>query len=378
MRRLRLAVCAAVFGSAGGQAGGSEEVQHAAVPPLSVRGINYYPRETPWGGMWTKTPAEVWEKDLALAASLGANTVRTFVSLGASLESAGLLHADGSPTAAYLAKIDAFLAAARRNRIRAILCFDFDGRALSRADGEPRWRRALSAVVGAHKGDSRVLMWDLMNEPDDDAKWGEGTRQYLVGAQALVRELGAEQPTTIGMTWRIDRIQQAVLPDVIQYHEYCPKRLLFERGSARVIETLVKQGREGGGRPVLIGEFGLCTSREPARGADASLCSKLSEASGTEAEQARLYAIVLEAAERGRVAGAVAWCLHDYPINNPNESHFGLVRSDGTLKPAAAVLREVFARWAAGPGGAASQARPFPDSALRGVDKPRADVLRFP
>ena len=49
------------------------------LPPLSVRGVNYFPRETPWGGLWTKTPAEVWEKDMALAASLGCNTVRTFV-----------------------------------------------------------------------------------------------------------------------------------------------------------------------------------------------------------------------------------------------------------------------------------------------------------
>jgi hypothetical protein len=188
MRRLRLVVCVAALGSAGGQAGADEEARQAAVPPLSVRGVNYYPRETPWGGMWTKTPAEVWEKDLALAASLGANTVRTFLSLGASVESAGLLQADGSPTAAYLAKLGAFLEAAQRNRIRVILCFDFDARELSRPEeGGLRWRRALGAVIGAHKCDSRVLMWDLMNEPDDDAKWGEDTRRYLAGAQARVR-----------------------------------------------------------------------------------------------------------------------------------------------------------------------------------------------
>jgi hypothetical protein len=51
------------------------ELVHA-LPPLSVRGVNYFPRETPWSGLWTKTPAEVWEKDMALAASLGCNTSR--------------------------------------------------------------------------------------------------------------------------------------------------------------------------------------------------------------------------------------------------------------------------------------------------------------
>ncbi len=47
--------------------------------PLSVSGVNYYPRETPWGGMWTKTPPEIWERDMQVAASLGINTVRTFL-----------------------------------------------------------------------------------------------------------------------------------------------------------------------------------------------------------------------------------------------------------------------------------------------------------
>ena len=54
---------------------------------------------------------------------------------------------------------------------------------------------------------------------------------------------------------------------------------------------------------------------------------------------------MLEAAEQEGAAGAVAWCLYDYPIGNPNESHFGLVRSDGTLKPAAALLKKTFMRW---------------------------------
>ena len=58
-----------------------------------------------------------------------------------------------------------------------------------------------------------------------------------------------------------------------------------------------------------------------------------------------LYEIVLAGAEQRQAAGVLAWCLHDYPIKNPNESHFGLVRADGTLKPAALVLRNVYSHW---------------------------------
>jgi len=319
-----------------------------ALPALSVRGVNYYPRETPWGGLWTKTPSRVWENDLALAASLRINTVRTFLSFSAEGEAAGLVQRDGAPTALYLDRLNTFLDLAQRKGIRVILCFDFDPHALASPDGVLHARRALSAVVGAHRDDSRVLMWDLMNEPDDDAKWTDGTRAYLRDALTSVRGLDVAQGTTIGMTWRLDRIQEVGLPDVLQYHEYCPKQILFEQGAVRVCQTIDHLRRASEGRPLLIGEFGMCTARDPVHGADPSLSAKLGVPPGSEADQARLYEIVLAAAERTRVAGVLAWCLYDYPIPNPDEAQFGLVRADGTLKPAAQVLKQAFIRWEAG------------------------------
>ena len=313
--------------------------------PLSVRGVNYYPRDTPWGGMWTRTPAAVWSNDMARAAALRANAVRTFVSFSPALQQAGLLQADGAPTAAYLDKLDAFLGAAWHSGLRTIVCFDFDPRTLGAADAQARERRALEAVVGAHRDDGRVLLWDLMNEPDDDAKWTEPTRAYLRDAAPLVRGLDTNHLTTVGMTWRIDRIREVGLPDVIQYHEYCPKAVLFERGAARVEATIANQRRVGGARPLLIGEFGLCTARDPQFGAEEAQRAKIGAAPGSEEDQAKLYGIVLSAARQAHAAGVLAWCLYDYPIRNPDEAQFGLFRIDGSPKPAAAVLREAFASW---------------------------------
>jgi len=131
----------------------------------------------------------------------------------------------------------------------------------------------------------------------------------------------------------------------MQYHEYAPKALLFTLGTARVSESIANQRSLGGPRPLLLGEFGLCTSRDPVFGVPASLREQMNEATGTEAEQARLYAIILAAAEKEHVAGVLPWCLYDYPLNNPNESHFGLVRTNGSLKPAAAILKKTYHRW---------------------------------
>jgi hypothetical protein len=308
--------------------------------PLSVRGVNYYPRETPWGGMWTKTPPEVFEKDMALAASLGCNTVRTFIQFGPHMEQAGLLEKDGTPTPAFLDKIEALLAAAWRHGIRFILCFDFNQQWL-----DARWQRGLMAIVAAHRNDGRVLLWDLMNEPDDDSKWTDATRAYLKAALPLIKQLDPQHLTTVGLTWRADRLREVGLPDVMQYHEYAGKDVFFKEGPARVLVTVGHQRNVGGARPLLIGEFGMSTARDERHGRAPELRDIMNAATGTEAEQARLYEIVLAGAEQGHAAGALAWCLHDYPIKNPNESHFGLVRSNGSLKPAALVLSKAYSAW---------------------------------
>jgi hypothetical protein len=315
------------------------------LPPLSVRGVNYFPRETPWSGMWTLTPPEVFEKDMALAASLGCNTIRTFLQFAAPLEPTGLLKPDGSLTPAYHEKIERLLAAAWRHGIRVVVCFEFSPQWLAAPDAGRRWQRALGDVVAKHREDGRVLMWDLMNEPDDDAKWTEATRAYLKAALPLIKQLDTKHLTTVGLTWRADRLKEVGLPDVMQYHEYAGKDVFFKEGPPRVLVTFGHQREIGGVRPLLIGEFGMSTARDEQHGAAPELRARMSAATGTEAEQARLYEIVLAGAEQGRAAGALAWCLHDYPLNNPNESHFGLIRGDGSLKPAARVLRETFSRW---------------------------------
>jgi endo-1,4-beta-mannosidase len=279
--------------------------------PLSVRGVNYFPRETPWSGMWTKTPPEVFEKDMALAASLGCNTIRTFLQFSAPLEPAGLLKPDGSLTAAYHGKLEQLLAAAWRHGIRVVVCFEFSPQWLAAPDAAARWQRALGNVVAKHRDDGRVLMWDLMNEPEDDAKWTEATRAYLTAALPLIKQLDTNHLTTVGLTWRAARLKEVGLPDVMQYHEYAGKDVFFKEGPPRVLVTFGHQREIGGARPLLIGEFGMSTARDEQHGAAQELRARMSAATGTEAEQARLYEIVLAGAEQGRAAGALAWCLHD-------------------------------------------------------------------
>lgn len=315
------------------------------IKPLSVRGVNYFPRGTPWSKMWTETPAEVWERDMAAAAKLGVNTVRTFLILRQEDVAKGLLTEDGTPTPAYHEKLQRLLEAGWKHGIRFILCFEFSPGILKAPDATQRWQRAMRSLVFPLRDDGRVLMWDLMNEPESDGKWTEPTKAYLRGAKVFLKEVDPNHLTTIGITYRTDRLKEIGFLDVLQYHEYGTGKKSAQLGSDRVRKTIGNQRMNQTERPLLIGEFGMCTARDPQHGASPELAPKLSDPPGTEAEQAKVYAVVLEAAQKERIGGALAWCLYDYPIKNPNEAQFGLLRLDGTEKPAAKVMRDAFASW---------------------------------
>ena len=320
------------------------------IKPLSIRGTNYFPSRTPWDGCWTETPDHVFAADLALAAALHVNTVRIFLPWNEKTEAAGFVSADGRVAPAYLARFEAFLTIAWRHGIRAIPCFAFEYHART-----PRlpaaWQAALRGFAEPYREDGRILMWDLMNEPERHA-WDEETMAYLRAAAAYLKTVDANHLTTVGIGWQIDRLAPAGLPDVLQYHNYAPKEEMVAQGLERGGGTVETLRRYGGERPVRIGEFGMSTARDLQFGAGPGWQERLGPAPGSEAEQTLLYGIILNAAERYGLAGTMSWCLVSFPPQEqgfltPQESMFGMTRLDGTLKPAAILLRETYGKWEA-------------------------------
>ena len=98
-------------------------------------------------------------------------------------------------------------------------------------------------------------------------------------------------------------------------------------------------------------EFGLCTAPSGSAGrtiTDDFLGSPRSQYLASEEEQATYYEVVLQRLIETGAAGAYAWCYGDYdsrlfdrpPLANAvRERTFGLVRADGSEKPAAGVFR---------------------------------------
>lgn len=322
--------------------------------PLSIRGVNYYPSRYSWGEFWGATPAEVIEQDMALAASLNMNTVRIFINWGESAERYRLIDREGNVSPVYLKKFEDLLATAWKHGIRVIACFELERRNPS-LEMPPReqWQRAMKAFVEPHVTDGRILMWDLMNEPERH-DWSPGARQYLKESMVFLRQLDPEHLITVGIAYQVDKLSETVLPDVMQYHEYSPRKELEKMGPARIKRSIDAMRAAGGERPVFIGEFGISTGKDPVYGAGEEWIRTkgASSKAETEAEQLWRYQQILKAAEQEQIAGVVAWCLHEYPTEEtgwltPDESQFGLVRLDGSLKPAAVFLRDTFGEWAA-------------------------------
>lgn len=211
--------------------------------------------------MWqadTFDPATI-DKELALAQSIGMNTVRVFLH--------DLLWQHDAP--GFRKRIDQFLAIAARHRIKPLFvlfdsCWDPEphlgpqhppipgihnsgwvqspsARALVDAHEYPRLRAYVEGVVGAFARDERVLGWDLWNEPDNEPstaypKTDAKDKNRLVSALmpqvfAWARAQDPSQPLTSGL-WKDhdDWSSRATMTpfermqvdesDVISFHNY--------------------------------------------------------------------------------------------------------------------------------------------------------------
>jgi len=232
---------------------------YAAQPWLV--GSNYVPKSAiNQLEMWqeaTFDPAEI-DKELGWAEELGMNTMRVFLH--------DLLWQQDS--AGFRKRIDQFLVIASRHHIRPVFVL-FDSvwdpsphlgpqhppvpgvhnsgwvqspavSALADPAQYPRLRDYVQGVIGAYAGDTRVLAWDLWNEPGNENSDSYGKEELrdkrervailLPQAFQWARAAHPTQPLTSGVCcveWNpdgrnLDRIRQIQLreSDIITFHNY--------------------------------------------------------------------------------------------------------------------------------------------------------------
>ncbi len=301
----------------------------------TVAGINYYPQKTPWEKFWLNYSPAITEHDMKLIASLRLNTVRVFLPFeqfgGPHIGQASTGIAPANSVHAPLEKLADFLRRAETHSVKVIVTlFDF------RSDYSlllwPQSDRYLQTLLTHFKNTPALLAWDIKNEPDLDYKHSgaELVNAWLAHTLRLARRYDPYHLLTIGWSsYTTARIQLAG-NDIVSFHYYGPAAALPQAYTA--LQTVAF------GHPILLTEFGFSTWN-----------SWFFPNGHNDAEQATYYTELLRFWKTTTSAGYLAWTLYDFPSVPATVSgglpwqigpqqNFGLIRSDGTVKPALRVL----------------------------------------
>ncbi|MGR7026281.1 hypothetical protein [Geodermatophilus sp. URMC 62] len=292
----------------------------------SLRLVNYYPSGSPWERMWTEWSASTLDRDLRRVAGTGATTVRLIV----------FPSAFGFPVVRpqMRERLEDALRIAARHGLRVQLTLFDSWSDWADLAGSRTWTTSL---LSGSAEDERIALVEVRNEIDpSDPQVTAWARDQV----SLLHDLLPATPVTVSTSGRLGvdgltTLRRALAdapPDLFSLHYYGDPGLAhgaFRRAAVAVAPT-----------PLVVGEAGLSSRPEgpgsPGRAQD-------------EADQAAWYRVVQNAARAAGLAPVAPWTLYDFrrggvPEQLPDaEVGFGLLRTDGTPKPALDVVSAAFA-----------------------------------
>ena len=236
--------------------------------PLVMHGFNYYPRDYGWSAMTEWDWSEV-DQELGLAASLGANTIRTVVDYGFSTGhpsedwTADSIKRQDHPTAAYLDAMDHLAAIASAHGLRVVFSlFDFmPGWAfIDGAQYQPAMTY-VSDLVSHFEADPRIAAWDILNEGDmlpvKFPNTSLATVLRFYGAMSRAIKAADHHHLVTADFGKIDQAHQSQdFVDYVSFHYYGDQARLSQEISAL-------RGRLMQPMPVVAGEVGAPSSGNP-------------------------------------------------------------------------------------------------------------------
>jgi hypothetical protein len=324
-----------VPGSAGASAEGQTVLARLDVP-RDLRVVSYYPADAGWTAMWENWRPERIAADLRRLRGLNANTVRVVVPA----------HFFGypEPESTKLTRLRDLVGIAARSGLHVhFTLFDWWNEYRDVA-GSKRWARA---VLAPYVGDPRVAFVELKNELDPaDAGALAWTRELVPWLRAFLR---GRTPVTVSVGGRrperdlralVSGLPTGARPDFFDAH-------YFTGGGERAQQVFATLRDLAAPTPLWIGELGYpsVTTRSGYWGVPLTQSSQ-------EAAQAHYLKLCFEALAHLGLPAPGIWILDDFapgaipPSDVDGREHeyrFGLFRADRSAKPAAAVVRRLFA-----------------------------------
>lgn len=308
--------------------------------PLFLLGVNYWPSSTAIN-MWSNWRPEELEEDILLMKRLGMNSCRPFLFMPDFTDDSGSVHPH------MLERLCEFLSLCDKHEFYCLITFIVGH--MSGENWDVPWRKEknfirdedvirltldyILTVVNAVKHYSCVCSWLLSNElpnyieetdPQIIADW---TGKII----SAIKNADPERPVSVGDgAWSPEIIgeQTGFHLRKLNAHQDFVGLHYYPRGMSPWHHTYTTAFRlalaKEWGKPVIVEEFGTSTT----------LCS--------EENQALYYRSVFYSALINGAQGTLTWCLNDFDFmderpysHHPFEEHFGIVRTDKTLKPAA-------------------------------------------
>ena len=314
--------------------------------PIKLKGINFYPKDQPWDRMWKQWNGPAAQRDLARAAELGINSVRIMVPYEP--DTGWTLKETGQVRPEYLNQLQQMVQIAGELNLKVIIAL-FDFYDISEDDWAPgspaeaRQKLYIQSIVSTFANDDRVMAWDLHNEPDNYYTWNELKNpkawvEWMDMVAAEVRRIDLNHLVTVGMA-QFDNLfvadntgspyleepnrgrTAADISDFISFHSYNGGNMDWQ---IYYISTRAN-------KPVVLQETGWPSG--PA-------CQ---QPEYSEERQVFLYDIMVKAGQKHDIAGMMQWMLWDLAPSSGQETHegyFGLLRRDGSWKPAMPVFRD--------------------------------------
>lgn len=306
--------------------------------PGMLRGANYFNRLDCWGKDWNSPDyTEKWKKDLTESVSLlHLNAIRAFTIFG----SDELWEEANLPSAEAMARLGRFLSAADGCGLKVILCMNsgFEPGFMERYADNARYLRTIAELF---RYDGRILAFDLANEIDTyqeleselaSGKPGRFSR-YLTECYPKLRdEWAPDHITMVGTGFRLENLKKlGIETELGSYHGYIQSDLPADRvadGYRAVFDPA---------EPWVMEEWGY-SSEDKGGNEDEAFQKKVYESYLAAFDQ--LYA------DDMNLLGTFQWCIYDYadeakvPVV---ERKNGVIRLDGSLKPAGELLAGYYA-----------------------------------
>ncbi len=286
------------------------------IPPM--KGVNYYPRDTPWDTFGPTFNDSIVNSDFERLRQMGLNTVRIFVQYE---DFGGAIVPPEK-----IALLQELLSLAGENDLQVVVTlFDFYG------DYDvPNWtltHRHAETIVNALKEHPALLGWDIKNEPDLDfeSRGEQRVTAWLREMVTAVQKWDALHPVTIGWSSPEAAVVLAEEVDYVSFHYY--REVDEFKAAYSVLKEAVNT------KPLVLQEYGY-----------SSYDGIWNAFLGSEESQAMYYK-QMQALLKKEELPFLFWGFHDFkeiptevvgrlPWRKARQKYFGILDTEGKPKEA--------------------------------------------